>query len=135
MQLARSGELMVGPMEGVGRPVTIAEQYVRALGQLPVFAVRLVPFALVFLAVALGVRYLARNPVDVDRVRAMAIAFGWVPGLVITLMFDGGLYVAVPMLHAALALCFTVSAWPQTWVRPLEFLAATAVGAVWFFIG
>lgn len=65
----------------------------------------------------------------------MAIAFGWVPGLVITLLSAGGLYVAIPMLHAALALCFTVSGWPQGWVRPLELLAATGVGAVWFFIG
>lgn len=134
-QLARSGELMVGPAPGVGRPVTVAELFEQALRQLPVFSLRLLPFALLFFAVALGVRYLARNPVDVDRARAMALAFGWVPGLFITLMFAGGLYVAIPMLHAALALCFTVSVWPQAWVRPLEFLGATAVGAVWFFIG
>ena len=126
---------MVGPAPGVGRPVTVPEQFQRAMEILPTFSLRIVPYALVFFAVAMGVRFLSRNPVDLDRARAMAIAFGWVPGLVITLLSGGGLYVAVPMLHAALALCFTVSAWPQAWVRPLELFAATGLGAAWLFMG
>ena len=133
-QQARVGTLMVGPAPGIGRPVTVAEQCTRAWDGMPPIATYLLPYTAVFVLLALGVRYLARNPFDVERARAMAMAFGWVPGLVMTLL-GSELYAAVPMVHVALAGCFTASTWHARWVRVAEALAATALGAVWYFFG
>ena len=58
---------------------------------------------------------------------------GWVPGLAITFITMGALFSLITGIRVVLASFYSATVYDDRFSRPIQFLAATIVSAIWFF--
>ena len=64
----------------------------------------------------------------------LALLFGWIPGLALTVGFMGGFYMLIFASWFSLVVSIGLLFHQQWWLRVVELLVCTALSMVWFLL-